>query len=418
MALKLNSISRDVFEVKSKNDTTVRFNSTKTISRNDIIASGRIVACEYVGSKLNDRKGQIEKYNSRLASEGIDYASFAKNHHENKLMFCATMANKEIGKDAPVSIDEVKNDISYATNATFLRTMAAIDRDVLTPLMFSVFDDVSAGGLMQWTPLSFGGTQQIDIRSNDVFLFEDSSFGSSKSTTKNYLHGKTVTLNPTAYSCNATIYWYRDVVNGDSGYYYAAIMRGMWNKIYAKFLSALKNAANGTAYIPEGLQATTYTTANWLAITEKIAAVNGVRRSDLLAFGTATALSNLLPVDGTGGAIAGLQYGLGEEWFTQGYLPKASAVDVVEVPPVIVPGTQNSTIQTMDFEDSIYIMAKAGMGYAPIYGAYFEGSPLTLTATPKETADLTIDINVTAMFDVKPVLASKVGVIKAVYPTA
>lgn len=417
MALKLNSLTNDVFAASAKNDDVVRLNNATTISRNDIVVSGRMVACEYVGRNLNKRPNQIEKYNSRLESEGIDYASYAALHRDNKLMFCATMANKALGKAAPESVEAVKRDPSYAKDDVFLRTMAAIDRDILTPLMFSVFDDVSAGGLMQWMPIPFGGTYQVDIRSNDVFLFEDSSFGAAKSTTKNYLYGKTVTLNPTAYSCNATIYWYRDVVNGDSGYYYSAIMRGMWNKIYAKFLGALKGAASGASYIPAGLTADTYTTANWITITEKVAAANGVEVSDLLAFGTRASLSNVLPVDGTGGAILGLQYGLGKEWFEEGFLPNAAGVDLVPVRPTIVPGTQNSTVDLLTLDDSIFIMAKAGAGYAPMYGAYFEGTPLQLTATPRETADLTIDINVTAMFDIKPVFASKVGLITSVYPT-
>lgn len=415
MALKLNSLTNEVFEASSQHDETVRVNST-SISRNDIIASGRLIACEYVGNNLNKRKNQTEQYVSRLNGEGLDYATYAALHRDNKLMFCAAMANKAVGKPAPNSVKEVKNDPGYCKNETFLRTMAAIDRDILTPLMFSVFDDVSAGGLMQWMPVPMGSTYQVDIRSNDVFLFEDSSFGSAKSTTKNYLYGKTITLNPTPYSCNATIYWYRDIVNGDSGYYYAAIMRGMWNKIYAKFLGALKNAANGASFIPAGLTADTYTTANWINITEKVAAANGVEVSDLLAFGTRASLSNVLPVDGEGGAILGLQYGLGKEWFQEGFLPNAAGVDLVPVRPTIVPGTQNSTVDLLTLDDSIFILAKAGAGYAPMYGAYFEGSPLQLTATPRETADLTIDINVTAMFDIKPVFASKVGLITSVYP--
>ena len=120
--------------------------------------------------------------------------------------------------------------------------------------------------------------------------------------------------------------------------------------------------------------------------------------------------------------MTGLQYGLGEAWFYNGYLPKAAGVDLFPVTPAIVPGTQNSTLDTIDTGDNIYILAK-GL-YRPLVGARYEGTPITLTATPsggngyaQGTADFTIDINVTATLDIQPVFASKVGVITSVYPT-
>ena len=121
----------------------------------------------------------------------------------------------------------------------------------------------------------------------------------------------------------------------------------------------------------------------------------------------------MLPVDGTGAAITGLAYGLGEEWFRQGYLPNAAGVQLVEVTPAIVPGTQNSTLVNLNgaFDSEIFIAAKAGYGYAPVYAGYYEGSPLSLEMRPEQTGDLTIDITVTAMFDMKPLFASKVGLI-------
>ena len=130
-----------------------------------------------------------------------------------------------------------------------------------------------------------------------------------------------------------------------------------------------------------------------------------------MAFGNIGVLSNILPTDGTGAAAVGLQYGLGEEWFRKGYLPNASGVQLIEVMPAVVPGTQNSTIDLIGTGDNLFVAAKAGYGYAPIIGGYYEGSPITLTLTPSETADFTIDINVQAMFDVKELFASKVGVI-------
>lgn len=423
--LRLNSIPNKVFDAFETEDVKLKVNSSnggvKTYSRQDIVATGRLVACEFAGSVINKRPNQIEKYNSRLNGGNIDYTTLSRKHTEKKLLFCAAQVAKLTGGNAPETFEEFKKNAQhYATDELFLRVMAEIDRDVLDPLFFSVIDSVGMD-LMQWEPVQFGATKQITVRSNDVFLWEDSSWGSGKSTSKNYLYAKTITLTPKVYSCNASIKWYHDIVAGDAGRYYAAIMLGMYNKIYAMNVQALKTAIADGKYIPAGLTAETYTSTNWLTITDKVAAANGVRVEDLMAVGTRSALSNLLPVDGNGGALVGLQYGLGEQWFTNGYLPKAQGIDLFPVTPVIVPGTQNNELLTIDTGNDIFVFAK-GL-YRPMYGAYMEGTPITLTATPggtgnaQGTADFTIDINAGAMFDIKPVFATKVGVITSVYPT-
>lgn len=427
--LKLNSISQSIFNADDvKDNSTIKVNSAGTsqsISRKEIIATGRLVACEYFGNLVNKNPLTIEKYNSRIKDANFDYATLSKKFREKQLMFCATKVCSLYDKDAPATFDDFKRDcMSYAQDKIFMKMLSEIDREIISPIFFDVIDSVGMG-LVQMVTSPLGATKEITVRSNDVFLYEDGSWGSSRSTSKNYLYSKTITLNPKVHTCNATIKWYQDYVDGDAGWYFGALVNGMYNKMYAKLISAMDAASAGGAYIPEGLTAPTYSTANYIRITDLVAASNGVRVDDLMAIGTRSALSNLLPVDGNGGAITGLQYGLGESWFQNGYLPKAAGVDLFPVSPVIVPGTQNSTLQTIDTGDNIYIFSKGGYGYKPIYTAVAEGSPIILTTTPSGgnenaamgTADFTIDINVSAIFDTKPVFASKVGVIKSVYPT-
>lgn len=421
--LRLNSISRSVFDASDiKDNISVKLNgatSTTSISRRDIVATGRLVACERIGAILNSNKFNIEKYNSQIEGKGITYKELAQAHKEKKLLFAAGRVCEVEGGEAPATYEEFrKNAHIYATNSLFIKVLAAIDRDVLSPIFFSVIDSVGMG-LMQWESAPFGGTKEINVKSNDAFLFEDSAWGSGHSTSKNYLYGKTITLTPKMFACNATIKWYQNVVNGDVGDYYAAIMNGMYNKIYAKALQGLKTAVglSNNPYIPAGLTASTYTTQNWIAITDLVAAANGVRATDLVAVGKRTALNNIVPFDGTSGAMLGMQYGLGREWFENGFLANVGGVDLMPIAPVIVPGTQNSTLDTIDTGNDIYILAK-GL-YKPMYGVYMEGTPITLEATPAGnagTADFTIDINVGATMDIKPVFASKVGVITSVFP--
>lgn len=432
--LKLNSISKDILFANDlaneTNEQKVRVNSgDKPIetTRREIVASGRLVACEYLGNLINSESTKGEKYVSRMASLGlgdVDYASYAKAHKEKKILFCAALADKAAGRSTTIkSYDDFKkNHIVYANDATFWKANAAIDQDILTPIFFDVASSVGRG-LMDWEPVPLGVTKVINVPSNDVFFFEDSSFGSVRSTTKNYLYATSVSLTPKVTACNVTIKWYQDLVNGDAGRYYASIMRGMYSKIYSRLIGLLSAAVSDTKYIPAGLTADTYTTSNWLNITDLVAAANGVRVADLVAIGTRSALSNVLPIDGTGALVAGLAYGLGEQWFTNGFLAKAGQVDLLPVSKSIVPGTQNSTLDTIDTGDNIFILAKGGYGYRPMMGVYAEGSPLILSANPlgatgsaQGTADMTIDINVSAYFDIAPIFASKIGVIESVYP--
>ena len=412
--LKLNTLSNTVFDAAGVGEdiTIVAQDGTK-VSRRDLISAGRLCATEYTGLNLAGRPDVKEDFRSRLNNKA-EYSAFSHDVSDKMLLFCAAMANKADGRPAPASVAEVKKNANYARNEAFLRALAAISVDVLEPIYPTVMSDVAMGGLMQWEPIPFGGTKEINIKSNDYFRFEDSAPGSARSASYNRLYAKTITLSPKFYTTQAKILWYQDIVNGDAGRYFAAIMRGMWNKIYAIFIGQLVAATSNTALVPSALTVSTYTTANWNSLTTKVAAVNGVTRSDLLAFAEIGPLSKVIPTDGLGAAMLGMQYGLGERWFREGFLPNAAGVSLLEIVPAVVPGTQNSTVDTIGLGSSIIVTAKGGYGYAPIFAGYYDGSPMVLELTPDKTGDLTIDLTATAMFDIKPVVASKIGVMTSV----
>lgn len=412
--LKLNTLSNTVFDAAGVGEdiTIVAQDGTK-VSRRDLISAGRLCATEYTGLNLAGRPDVKEDFRSRLNNKA-EYSAFSHDVSDKMLLFCAAMANKADGRPAPASVAEVKKNANYARNEAFLRALAAISVDVLEPIYATVMSDVAMGGLMQWEPIPFGGTKEINIKSNDYFRFEDSAPGSARSASYNRLSAKTITLSPKFYTTQAKILWYQDIVNGDAGRYFAAIMRGMWNKIYAIFIGQLVAATSNTALVPSALTVSTYTTANWNSLTTKVAAVNGVTRSDLLAFAEIGPLSKVIPTDGLGAAMLGMQYGLGERWFREGFLPNAAGVSLLEIVPAVVPGTQNSTVDTIGLGSSIIVTAKGGYGYAPIFAGYYDGSPMVLELTPDKTGDLTIDLTATAMFDIKPVVASKIGVMTSV----
>ena len=207
------------------------------------------------------------------------------------------------------------------------------------------------------------------------------------------------------------IKWYQDIVGGEAGRYFAAFMRGAYNKMYAVMLERFRAAINNSRYSSSVLTFDSYSAANWNTAIMKAAALNGVRRNNLMALGTLTALSNVLPTVGTDGVIAGIQGMVGEEWVRNGFLGNVAGVDLVEYGLAVVPGTQNHNPQFLSLDDgeeseSIYIIPR--VGYAPMVGVKAIGSPITITFDPEETADMTINISETIVFDIQPAFSQKI----------
>lgn len=404
--MKLNNLDRGIFVINSASDEKVG-----TISRNDLIATGRLCAAEYVGRLVGDKSGSFK---SRLNEFGGDYTALSKKHMEQKLVFCAARAYAVSGRPAPNSVEQVKNDVSLYKDPVFLRTMAAIDQEIISPLMYSVISDLG-GAMLNMTTVPVGRTKEITVQSNDVFLWEDTGFGSAHSTTKNYLYADTITLNPKPYTCNGTIKWFQMVaIDGamDAGWYYTAIIRGLWSKIMALYTNALTDVASDTRYVPSYLAFNSYSSANWAAATTAVAVANGVRRDQLMAFGEYAALQAVLP-SGTS-SDAALTYGIGPEWLRNGFVSMVGRVPLFEVLPAMVPGTVNTTGNMFGLEDNIFITARAGESYAPIYGAVAEGCPITIEYSPSQTANFVIDINMSTLMDFRAVVPSKIAVIQNV----
>ena len=403
MSLKLNSISSDIF-------VSHKGNQTAGISRDDLVAGGRLVAMEYAGRMTNMARNSKEY--TPVLKDQLTYATMAQGHKEKLMMFCAACAYAQQGKQPPSSYQDVVNDVSLQRNGTFLATMAGVVKEVITPLL--PYTIANAGGmLLEVTTVPMGQTKEITVRSNDVFLFEDSAPGSNRSASMNYLYDGTVTLNPRWYTANATIKWYQMVANDtDIGWYYNAIMAGMYSKIMALYTQAITGLVDNTKYIPSYLQADGYNTANWANLTVGVSTANGVPRTQLMAFGEYRSLQKVLP-SGTA-QDAALTYGLGQEWMKNGFLGTVSGVPLFEVMNAMVPGTVNTTGQFVYPDDLIIIAGRPGTTYAPIYAAFAEGSPLTLELNPSQSGAPSIDISVSAIMDVKVVMGSKIGIIENV----
>ena len=401
MSLKLNSISNDKFRVNGVDTKLGR------LSRNEIIKAGRLVATEYNGRLSNQMRNNTE-YTPKV--DDVKYAELREDHKKKLLTFCAAQAYAAQGKSAPESFAEVQNDLSLPRDRTFLATLAGISREVITPLL--PYTIANMGGLlMEATTVPLGQTKEITVHSNDIFLFEDSSWGASRSSTLNYLYDDTITLNPRPYTCRATIKWYQMVGNDvDIGWYYNAIMGGMYSRIMANYIDAIMIIADDTRYVPDYLNFDTYNSQNWAEAIVAVSTANGIPRDQLMAFGDYRDLQKVLPL-GTP-SDAALTYGLGYEWMRNGFLAVVGGVPLFDVEPAMVPGTVNITGEMLGMKGLILITGRIGRAYAPVYTAFADGSPLVIEMEPRETGDTSIYIDCTAVMDTKIVMGSKVAAIK------
>ena len=94
-----------------------------------------------------------------------------------------------------------------------------------------------------------------------------------------------------------------------------------------------------------------------------------------------------------------------------GYMGTIQGVRSFAITSAMVPGTQNTTGGLVISDSKIYIGASRGNGYAPIYIGFEDGAPIVLELEPHQTADMTLNVNITASLDVKAVFGSKMAVI-------
>lgn len=403
---RLNSISNSLFAYKTNTADVIKLNGAngkvRNLNREEIISGCRLATLEYFGKLSETDKENVVKFNSKL---GEKYNSFQKGIWEDTVLYCAALANKTVGIEPYTSMEQVSADRSLYKNETFWKALAYISQEVITPLFPEVIPSATER-LIDWgANTRLGESRIVEIESNDFFVFDDDSWGSVSSKPYQYLYKAQIAITPKPYTAKTKIKWYQDIVGGEAGRYFAAFMRGAYSKMYAVMISKFKTALGNAKYMPEGFKFDSYSQDNWNKAIMLLEAVNGVRRDQIMALGNLSALSKVLPTVGTPAVAAGIQGMIGEEWVRNGFLANVAGVDLIESSLGVVPGTQNYNPKFIGLDDKIYLMAKVGR--APMVGAMAEGSPITIDFTPRETADMTIDISETIVFDIAAAFSSK-----------
>lgn len=413
--LRFNSVNPAIFNANS-----AEFANEIDDKRAKLITCGRLLMMERNGRDTNALRAlenASAEYTPILndATGEHSYAETNRNLQHKLMMYCAARACAVTGEKAPADYDEfMRQQRKFLSDEIFLRTLAGIVRDVVTPLLPITMSN-AMGWMAETVNVPMGQTYEIDVSSNDIFMFEDDSWGASRSKPSNYLYSYPITLNPRLRTAKTTIKWYQLVGNdADLGRWFNSISAGMYSKITALYINALVTGTASTFYVPSNL-AFTNTSANWVTAASRLAAVNGTSYRNIIGVGHPSALTKALPSGNVNASTVNLDAALatmlGIDWARYGYLGEYMGVRLMPLDDSIVPGTQNTTITSLVPNNKIYLMSTNG--YKPVYIGMEEGTPITVQLDPSETADMTIDIIVSMSIDAKPVFASKIAVITA-----
>ena len=398
--LNLNSVSNEVFAINGNDQ------------REDIVAKGRVLFYEHAlkgKMAVLSAKGQNTTVQRTMNDRG--YKQLNEQFQRESLLYAAKLACASTGKKAPESWEEFKrNGGEYYGNARFYAVLQGIWQEVIIPILPAVYSE-ALSDFAETVEIELGQTYAVSIGSNDIPVFQDSSWGASRSVPRNRFYSRDYTLNPTPKSCWITAKWMQLVgTNMDFGVFFANMVAGMYAKTMGMWNEAMTTATEDTSLIPTNLNFT-FNNQNWVKGANKIAALNNTTISDVFATGGTVALSKVLPNTVTGStnvnmdaAIATL---LGADYAKAGYLGEFMAVRLMPMRDVIIPGTQNTTVETMLSENDIWMLA--GNGRKPLTIGYTSGTPISIEMDPTRTGDMEIGLNLTISLDSVATFASKIA---------
>ena len=405
--ISLNSVPMSTFRVSQEEV------EGKDAQRAYLVGRGRVLYYAHARKGKNLLNQAMHRAEGEAGPQvnAVRYSELNEEFRQKHLLYAAKRVCEFTGSIPPADFDGFRKMAqNFYGNAHFYAVLQGLYTEIITPILPAVYSE-AVSAFAEVVEVGFGETYSLAVGSNDIPIFQDSSWGASRSVPRNRFYDATYTLNPTPKSAWVTAKWTQLVGNGmDFGRFFANIAAGLYAKTMGMWSQALTTAAANTGLIPAALNYT-FNNPNWVAAANKVAALNHTTVSNLIAVGGMVPLSKVLPTNATGStnvnmdaAIATL---LGADYTRSGYLGEFMAVRLMPLMDAVVPGTQNTTVKTVLSQNDIWMMA--GAGYKPLTIAYNSGTPITIEMDPTKTADFEIGINITTALDMVAVFASKVA---------
>lgn len=403
----------------SLNSALARFNGAKLTNdrRTDMISRGRVLVLEAAGRAHNAAmvKGgrPVVEFGSAIGNETA-FAAAKNEWADDVLYFCAERALSVQGREVDRNDRSTFTNIELASDPIFLRTLAGIVSEIQYAITPPIVNEL-VGEMASVMSIPKGKTGQVEITSNAVFQWYDSSWTSLRSVPQDQLYNGSITLNPKPKATRFRVNFYQMVSNSGSLVdTLAAVSGGYGAMLMQTFTDAFTTAAANTKYVPSALKASGYTDSNWATIVRNVAAANRVRRDQLIAYGDFLSLRKVLPDNATlAPAIMTL---MGDEYFKNGYLMSHDGVMLYELTPTSTPATINTTMTSVFPTDTIIIAARANLRYAPMIMGFEEGGEGRIDLTPDENviANGIIQGLAYTSLDIAPAFVSRVGVISSI----
>ncbi len=405
--LSLNSVDQSCFRVAAAET------ADNSKARADIVSEGRLLFFEHSRKGtdlLRKASGSVETGVERKLND-TSYNQLNKTFQAEHLLYAAKKACEVTGQAAPENFEQFKAlSQQFYNNGIFLKVLQGIYQEIVYPILPSVYSE-AVERFADVVEVGFGETYSISVGSDDIPVFQDSAWGSARSVPANRFYNKDITLNPQPKTAEIRMKWMQLVGNNmDFGRFFANIAAGMYAKTMAIWNKTLTAAATGNTYIPAGLT-NTFSTPNWVALANKLAAVNNTNISNLFATGSIVALSKVLPANVTGStnvnmdaAIATL---LGADYTRSAYLGEYMAVRLLPLMDAVIPGTQYTTVSTVLSANDVWMMA--GNGRKPLTIAYNRDTPISIEIEPDRTASFELILNLSVALDSAAVFASRIG---------
>lgn len=391
------------------------FKAEKGDARSEIVASGRALTCSFAqkGADAVSKALGNGSDGYSVALNADQYKEMNERFRRDHLLYAAKLACAPYGMKAPETFEEfTKRGQEFYGNSVFIATLQGIYQEIIAPILPRVYSE-AVSAFADVVEVGFGETEAITVSSNDIPVFQDSAWGASRSVPANRFYEKTYTLNPQPKTAEMRFKWHQLIGNNtDYGKFFANLTAGMYAKTMGMWNAAMTAATSDTALIPTGLTYN-FSSVNWVALANKISALNATGIGNLIAYGGAVALSKVLPTQTTGSvntdmdaAIATL---LGVDYVNSGYLGKYMGVRLMPLVDAVIPGTQNGNVSTILPTDKIYVMAANGR--KPLTIGYNSEMPLTITITPEQTASFEYIVNLSFAIDSVAVFSSRIGLV-------
>lgn len=402
------------------NSALARFNGAQITGdkRADLISRGRVLVLEAAGRAHNDALRAANRPTMDIGSTIGNATAFAAAKSEwgdDVMCFCADRALAVQGRDAADRNDRRTFTAGeFASDTIYLKTLAGIVSEIQYAVTPPIVNEL-VGEMASTMVIPKGKTGQIEITSNAVFKWYDSTWTSLRSVPQDQLYNACVTINPTPKATRFHVNYYQMVANAGSLVdTLAAVSGGYGAKLMESFSTAFLAAAANTKYVPAARKATGYSESNWATIVRNVAAANRVRRDQLIAYGDFLALRKVLPGNAT--LAPAIMTMMGDEYFKNGYLMSHDGVMLYEITPTVTPETINTTMTPAFPTDTIIIAARANMRYAPMVIGFEEGGEGRIDLTPGDNviADGYIEGLSFASYDIVPVFTSAIGVIDSI----